>query len=398
MNRIEPERCEPAGAGCRLCERPTPTPGPVRVCFLIDRLDTAGTETQLLALIRNLNLSRVIPYLVLLDGEDENSRALEPTGSKVMRLGVRKQRSFESLKKLLEFRRFLLREHIDVLQAYFPDSTYFGTIAARLAGVEAIVRTRNNINHWMTPLHRRLGRLLNRFVTVTVCNSQAAREAVLADERPDPASVVVIENGVDLERFAHIPPVSPVPDPRRKRCVGMVANLRPVKGVDVLIRAASVVALSFPDVEFRVAGEGPARPELEQLIAELGLEDRFLLEGKVADIPSFLAALDIAVLSSRAEGMPNAVLEYMAAGRPIVVTGVGGTPGLVHDRIHARIVIPEDPRILADCLLDLLNDPQEASRLGQAARLRARERYSRLTCVGRFERLYQNLLHCDGER
>ena len=112
------------------------------------------------------------------------------------------------------------QKQIDVLQLYFPDSTYFGVLAGRLAGVKAIVRTRNNINHWMTPAHRRLGRLLNRFVTVTVCNSQAARDAVLADERPDPASVIVIENGVDLERFASIPPVSPEPDPHRPQADG----------------------------------------------------------------------------------------------------------------------------------------------------------------------------------
>jgi len=397
MTRVLPASHELAGAGLRLSEPFPATSGPLRVCFLIDRLDTAGTETQLLALIRNLNPRRFIAYLVLLDGEDESSRALEPAGCPVLRLGVRKQLSFKSMKKLLEFRRFLLREHIGLLQVYFPDSTYFGTVAARLAGVKAIVRTRNNINHWMTPLHRRLGRLLNRFVTVTVCNSQAARQAVLADERPNPTSVLVIENGVDWERFADIAPVSPAPDPRRQRRVGMVANLRPVKGVDVLIHAAGLVALSFPDVEFRVAGEGPQRPELERLIAERGLEGRFRLEGKVTDIPSFLAALDIAVLSSRAEGMPNAVLEYMAAGRPIVATAVGGTPGLVEDRIHARIVPPDDPRMLADCLLDLLDDPQEASRLGQAARLRARERYARLASVGRFERLYQDLLQPDKE-
>ena len=149
----------------------------------------------------------------------------------------------------------------------------------------------------------------------------------------------------------------------------MVANLRPVKGVDVLVRAAALVVQSHPDVEFHVAGEGPQRPELEQLIAELGLEGRFVLHGKVTDIPAFLASLDIAVLSSRAEGMPNAVLEYMAAGRPIVATAVGGTPALLQDGVDGRLVpARKTPRALADCLVELLEQPREASRLAGGPR------------------------------
>ncbi len=369
---------------------------PARVCFLIDRLDTAGTESQLLALIRNLDRSRVEPFLVLLDGEDEASRTLEPAECPPLRLGVKKLLAPRGVAGLLRFARFLREKQIDVLQVYFPDSTYFGVLAGRLAGVKAIVRTRNNINHWMTPAHRRLGRLVNRFVTVTVCNSQAARDAVLADERPDPASVIVIENGVDLERFASIPPVSPEPDPYRPRWIGMVANLRPVKGVDILVRAAAQVVQLHPDVEFHIAGEGPQRSELELLIAELGLNERFVLHGKVEDIPAFLASLDVAVLSSRAEGMPNAVLEYMAAGRPIVATAVGGTPALLQDGVDCRLTHPENPKALADCLIELLSQPREASRLASAAREHVRQRYSRSAAVHRFEKLFGDLSRGSG--
>ncbi len=278
---------------------------PVQVCFMVDRLGVGGTETQLLALIRNLDKDVARPYLVLLDGEDETSRAMEPADCPVMRLGVKRLRSPRAFGKLLEFCRFLRQAPIDLLQLYFPDSTYFGVVAGWLAGTRCIIRTRNNVNHWMTPRHRRLGRLMNRLVTVTLCNAEAARQAVLADERPDPDKVVVIENGVDLERFSHLPTVSPERDPVRPRRVGMVANLRPVKGVDLFVRAAARVAAECPDVTFHVAGEGPQRPELERLVDELGLSGRFLLHGRVADIPAFLADLDLAVLSSAPRGCPT---------------------------------------------------------------------------------------------
>src|SRR5262249_47535848 len=255
------------------------TARPVRVCFLIDELTAAGTESQLVALIRHLDRSRVEPFLCLLRGAAESSRRLEPPGCPVLRLGVRSLRDPATLARALRLARFLRREKIDVLQVYFLDSTYLGVAAARLAGVPYVVRTRNNVNHWMTPLHRRLGRLLNHLVTATVANSEASRQAVLADERPAPGSVVVLENGVDLERFAGVLPLDAVPRRDGPRQVGVVANLRPVKGLDVFVRAAAQVAARRPDVAFSIAGEGPLRLELERLAAGLGLAGRFHLPG-----------------------------------------------------------------------------------------------------------------------
>lgn len=374
-------------------EQASPAPDqPVRVCFVIDWLGIGGTETQLLALIRNLDRSRISPYLVLLYKDTEQSREVIPPDCPVLRLNVDKLRKPSTLSRIVRMVRFLEAEKIDILQPYLANSTYFSVLTGFLARVPSIIRTRNNINHWMTPAHRRLGRLLNRFVTVTVCNSQAARNAVLADERPDPASVIVIANGVDLERFAHIPPVSATPDPTRSRRIGMVANLRPVKGVDVFVRAAALVVQSHPDVEFHVAGEGPQRPELEQLIADLGLQGRFMLHGKVADIPGFLATLDIAVLSSRSEGMPNAVLEYMAAGRPIVATAVGGTAGLLSDNCDALLVRPDRPEELVMALVRLLDNTAESMFLGWSGRCHVREKFSRETVVRHFEMLYDGLV------
>jgi glycosyltransferase involved in cell wall biosynthesis len=371
---------------------PSATSRPVRVCFLIDQLYNAGTETQLVALIRNLDRSRVQPYLALLDGEAEYSRALEPPSCPVIRLGLKNLGNPAAIGALLGFHRFLRRERIDVLQVYFLDSTYFGVLAGRLAGVRSIVRTRNNNNYWMTLKHRILGRLINRLVTMTVCNSEAGRQGVLADERPDPESVTVIENGVDLERFAHIPTFEPNQHNGRPRRIGMVANLRPVKGIDVFLRAAARVAPECPDVTFHVAGDGPQRPELEKMIAELGLAGRCHLHGLVDDIPSFLADLDIALLSSRAEGTPNAVLEYMAAGRPIVATSVGGVASIVSHDVEGWLVPPESPESLASAVVALLNDPARASRLAGAGRQRAQLRFSRAACIARYENLYSRML------
>jgi glycosyltransferase involved in cell wall biosynthesis len=375
--------CHPAPAGWK------PAPRPVRVCFMIDRLAVAGTESQLLALIRRLDRGRVLPFLCLLNGEDVVSRSLEPGGCPVLRLGVRSLLRPRAAGAAFRLARFLRRERIDVLQVYFPDSTYLGVLAGRLAGVPFVVRTRNNLGHWLTPAHRLLGRLANRLTTLTVANCEAARQALLRDERPRPESVVVLENGVDLERFLAVPPLDPAAPPRR---VGAVANLRPVKGLDVFVRAAAAVGAGHPDAVFRVAGEGELRPALERQVAEAGLAGRFTFAGSVDDVPAFLAGVDVAVLSSRAEGMSNALLEYMAAGRAVVATAVGASGRLIEDGVHGLLVPPDDPDRLAGAIAALLRDPARAARLGAAARQRARECYGREAMVRRFERFYQELV------
>ncbi len=367
----------------------SPLRAPVRVCFIIDELAVAGTETQLLALIRHVDRRRVEPYLCLLRGKSAASRALEPAGCPVWRLGVGSLARPRTLLRLAQFVRLLRRHRIDVLQAYFPDSAYFGLPAAWLAGVPNRLRTRNNLGHWLTPLHRQLGRFLNALTTGTLTNCEAARRALVAAEGRPAGDVRVLENGVDLSRFLGVPPAAATPP--ETPTVGAVANLRPVKGVDVFVEAAALLADAFPRTVFRVGGEGDQRAALEAAVARHGLARRFFLPGAASDVCGFLAALDVAVLPSRSEGMSNALLEYMAAGRPIVATRVGGNAELVEHGTHALLVPPDDPGALARAISRLLADRELACRLGAAARRRARERYGREAMVRRFEDFYAGL-------
>ncbi|MGH7224376.1 MAG: glycosyltransferase, partial [Gemmataceae bacterium] len=242
----------------RMLRRTDASSRPVRVCFVIDELAPAGTESQLLALIRCLDRRRVRPYLCLLRGDKSVSQALEPDDCPILRLNVRSLHHPRTLPPAWRFFRLLRRERIDVVQTYFADSSYLGIATAWLAGVPHRIRTRNNVGHWLTPLHRRLGRLLNVFTTRTIANCEAARQALLAAEQPRPESVLVLENGVDLDRFLDIPPLTAHAATTEPR-IGVVANLRPVKGLDVFVRAAAAVQARHPRAVFTVAGEGELR-------------------------------------------------------------------------------------------------------------------------------------------
>jgi glycosyltransferase involved in cell wall biosynthesis len=341
-----------------------------------------------LALIDQLDRQRVAPTMALLNGEDDLSRSLEPVDCPVIRLGAKSLRGRGMPSAMARLASFWRRHRVDVLQTYFLDSTYFGVPFARLCGIRKVVRVRNNLGYWMTGVHRRLGQVMGRLASVTLTNAEDGKRALMETERLPGDRVIVLENGVDLDRF---PMTSRKWGDGGVVRVGAVANLRPVKNIDGLVSAATRIRSAFPHVRFEVAGEGEQRSDLERLIREQNLDSVFTLRGSVAEIPAFLASLDIAVLNSRSEGMSNAMLEYMAAGRAIVATDVGANRHLVSDGVEGSIIRPGDDAELAAAITKLIQDPDLANRMGAAARRKAEQHYSRAAMVERFTRFYEGL-------
>ena len=367
---------------------PGPRLGPVNVCFIIDRLSRAGTETQLLALIRHLDRDRVRPTLCLLNGTDQESQSLLPTDCPTLELRLRRLASLTSPAAALRLTAFWRRNRVSVVQTYFLDSSYFAVPLARACGIPHVIQVRNNSGYWLTPAHRRIGRIIGRLAHYTLTNSNDARRAVVETQGVTHDRVHVIKNGVDLERFATLPP----PNTSRPLVrVGTVANLRQVKNIDGLIRVAADICRNDSRVRFEVAGDGEQRLELETQVRAAGLGDRFTLRGSVSNVPGFLGSLDVAVLPSHSESMSNALLEYMAAGRAIVATDVGANADVVRDELEGLIVPSRNNGAMESAINRLLNDPPLARRLGAAAKIRAEREYSRLSMVRRFEDFYDSL-------
>lgn len=369
---------------------------PVRVCYVIDRLSRAGTEMQLVTLIRGLDRRRVEPQLVLLDGEDELSRSLEPTNCPVVRLGVRRLWSRTAWQAAGRLRDFWQQQRPDIVQVYFLDAAYFAVPLARWCGIPHVIRVQNNLGYWRRRRCWRQSwceRLVRSGVDVVLTNSQRGRDALLQTGNYRPEQIVVLENGVETGRFRGFL----LPDTSKKRVrIGCVANLRPIKNIDGFMHVARSLLERYPNLTFEVAGDGEQRQELEQLRQQLHLGERFLLRGRVEDIAEFLRRVEIAVLPSHSESLSNALLEYMAAARAIVATDVGANATVVRHRRDGLIVPPGDRPALATAIQELLEEPLRAAAYGASARKRAEQHYSHSAMLRRFEDLYERLARPNG--
>ncbi|MER5422726.1 glycosyltransferase [Streptosporangium roseum] len=364
-----------------------------RVALLIPQLmPLGGTEVQVSLLARELHARNIdVKVLVLRRG----GRHTEPShleGVEVHQLGFvpvspRPSALTRNLRACISLLRLLRRLRPQVLHAFLYFGYVVGPPAARLARVPVVVAGRRSQGFfkrnrgWVLALERGMTRITDH----VVANAVAIAEETRAVERVPAHKLSVIYNGLPESAFD---PVEPEHVDTSLPVIVCVANLLEVKGHRFLIEAAALLSQQGRACTVVLIGEGPERGRLETQAAALGVDVRFL--GFRADTAGFLARADVVVLPSLSEGLSNAVMEAMAAGRPTVATSVGGTPELLEDR--GLLVPPADPAALAEAITHLLTQPQHATTLATAARAWARKNLDTTAMTTQHINLYHQLL------
>lgn len=371
---------------------------PRRVFHLLDSLNVGGTETQAVELALRMAgapyritmgcLHAEGPLLEKLKGSPIQVREFHPRGGLDSPLG---------LYQLARLVLFLKREKVEVVHTHDLWSNLMGVPAAKLAGVPAIISSRRDLAHfdWYQGPRRAWLRRIQNLSDVVLANATPVRDALIAEDGFAPEKLRVVHNGVDTLKFqpGKRDRSRLFPGLESARLVVLVGNMHSdVKGHPWAIAAAPAVLREFPGARFVFAGDGDMRPRFEKQAEDLGLRDRFLFLGRRSDVPDLLASCDIAVLPSRAEGLPNAVLEYMAAGLPTVASRVGGNSELVQDGVTGLLVPSEDANAIAGALLRLLRDPELARRMANNGRQMAVERYGFDRLIREVDELYTELL------
>jgi glycosyltransferase involved in cell wall biosynthesis len=286
----------------------------------------------------------------------------------------------------------LRRGRIDVLHTHMFGSNVWGAVLGRMTGVPVVVAHEHSWSFERNMLRYAFDRdVIARGADVLLAVSHEDRARMIELEGIPGSKIRVIPNRImplppsrlDLRAELGLREGTPV--------LGTLTVLRPEKALDILVEAAARLTPRFPDLVVLIAGAGPEEARLRSLIRRRGLDSTVRLLGFRRDVADVLAAVDVAIFSSDREGSPLAVMESMAAAKPIVATRVGGIPALVDDGEHALLVPPRDARALAEAAGRLLSDRNLRERLGRNARERQRREFELGSTVRAVEGLYEDL-------
>jgi len=303
----------------------------------------------------------------------------------------------DGLRNLPAFVRSLMKRRPAVFHANltWPLACRYGLVAATLARVPAVVATVHS--HVEVPFSRSdiakqalIAAGVDRYIAV----SRDMRRHLIDTFHVPARKIEVVHNGISCEPFnmPHDPQSCDSLTGSKRPLVLTVARLDAQKGHRYLLEAARLL----PGVQFALAGDGPERADLEEEARRLDVSEQVAFLGNRRDIPDLLACCDVFALPSLFEGLPIAVLEAMAAGKPVVATATGGTNEAVVAGKTGLMVPPRDPEALAAAIRTLLCDPARAARLAAAGRERVEKEFSLAEMVRRTTGIYERLLSARG--
>jgi sugar transferase (PEP-CTERM/EpsH1 system associated) len=311
-----------------------------------------------------------------------------------------------SLDKRAGLRPIIVRRVMRALEVLRPQVVHthqlatllYGGVAARLLRIPLVVHTEHGQEQYASRLRTRmLGRIAgsfsDRFYCLTADTANQIRNRHIVAGR----KVRIIQNGINVAQFTEC--CANADDVRRSLgvaldapLIGTVGRLTEIKQQDVLLRAFAKVRLYTPDAHLVLVGDGPMREELRQLAVRLGVDECVHFAGYQPDAGPFYQAMDIFALTSRSEGMPQAVLEASVTGLPVVASAVGGLPELIDNGLSGMLFPPGDDAVLAQVLRKLITNPEEGRRMGAAARARVESAFHVGRMAAEYHRDFLELL------
>jgi len=360
------------------------------VFLMANTLEMGGTERHLSQLATGLNERK---FRVELGCIRRQGSFAETLGTKweVAEFGL--GGSFFSrpaLKSARALARHLLVRGVSVAHSFSFYSNLLMIPVARLARVPVVIGSHRQLGDLLTPLQFDSQNAVFRLCDRVVCNSKAAADR-LTTRGLSPEKIAIIPNAVSPEIFSIALARKRWPVARPFR-VGMMARMSVSKDYALLLRAAARLRSRSLNIQFFLIGDGPQRPELESMTRTMGLTGQVNFLGERRDLVDVLAQLDISVLASSSESSPNAITESMAAGLPVVASGVGGIPELISHGRNGLLMPLDDHVALAASIECLAENPNLCAWLGRNAYEFAHQHFRLEHVFSLYEQLYEGLL------
>lgn len=369
----------------------------IRVVYCVASMDLGGTELNALRTAGRLDTSRFDVTVATLGDEGPLRSQYDDAEIPVLHFPVTSLYNRTALREGARVFRFLRRQRIDVVHCHDMYTNVFTLPWARLARVPVIIASRRWIHSVDDARLEAANRIAYRLAHRVLGNSVAVTRLLRDSDGVRESRILHLPNFVDESAFTPPEPAEVASLRRELRLpddaevVGCIARLVVIKGHDILLNAFSQVARRRPRLHLVLIGDGSYRQELERLAQSLGIADRTHFAGYRPNIPNLNHLFDVAALASRSEGFPNALVEAMAAARPVVATDVGGNPDAVRPPTGI-LVPPVDANAFALALERLLADEPLRRSMGQAAVRVARAEYHAESVIPRLESMYSELV------
>lgn len=382
----------------------------IRILHVIPTLDQSGAEKQLALLAKNLPADRYEVHVCAITRGGYYEQVLRDAGVAVHRLAKRLKWDPFTLWRL---KRLMSDLKPDIVQTWLFAGNAYGRVAAKWAGVPRVIASERCVDEWKSGYHFQVDRLLARWTNRFVVNAVAIRNfyvrlgipaqrvcvipnAIAPAPTSEPSPSGRVRGEVASLTTDHWPLATNIRQslgiPRDIPLIGFVGRLWPQKRVQDLIWSSDILRLSGWNFHVVVVGDGPRRTSLESFADSLEITDRVHFLGHRADARDIIGALDMLVLPSKFEGLPNVLLEAMQAAVPVVATRIPGVDEVVVDGSTGILVPPREPLELARGMRTLLNDPALARRMGEAGRDRALREFSLERMIENYQRLYDELV------
>lgn len=368
----------------------------IRVAYVIDHLRVGGAQRHLLEVVRGLDRDRyALEMWSAASDPGDLAAVFEREGVPVRTFGISgTMLSPRTLSAVRRVARDLAARDVQVVHGYLFEGNFLAALAGRLGRRPVTLVSKRSLDRYGRADRRLAAWLSNQLADRVTVNASAVWEVVRQHEWCAAGRMVMIPNGVALPASSDAPAQRRDEDDPRGTgpLVGMVGRLSWKKGYEYALDAFALLRDAVPGVRVDIVGDGELRADLESRAQRMGLGGTVRFLGQRRDVPELMRGFDCFVLSSVIEGMPNALLEAMALGRPVVTTSAGGSAEVVIDGDSGLVVPPGDAAAIARAVEQILADPVRARSFGERAERRVRESFSLEAMLRSFDELYTSEL------
>lgn len=353
----------------------------INVLHLLPHLNIGGAEMLVYHLVKHANHELFRPVVASWLGGGVEDKIREQ-GVKTLRIP-----SHPRIARLISIKRILDEQKVDILHTHLFIGGFYGRLAALTGNCKGILRTHHGLT-FKTKSFRRIffEKLFKPRTDYIVAVSGAVKNHIMQTCHFEQRNIIVIPNGIEVERFVtHRKSMNEVP------VIVSIGRLSKEKGCHILIKAIKILDNDGIKTKCVIAGNGPEMNALNQLVLSLNLNGCISFMGLVADVAPVLKSSDIFVLSSSQEGMSLSLLEAIAAGLPVVATGVGGTPEILLPET-GWLIPPESPEALAKSISAIIKNPEKSLDKAKKGQFRVSEKYTIKNTVSSYEAVYENIM------